>query len=118
MLLPIGYYVRKGALKSFNMIEGGRGYLKNIGAITRGLKIIWDEKNNFSSISLSNLNYDWSLIGQRRLFTIPHPLLNHPFWVSFDPDIKSEELLWVGAFSTFVKCWYSVIISAMFFRLF
>ena len=36
----------RGALKSFNMIEGG--CLKNMGAISRGLEIIWDE-NNFSS---------------------------------------------------------------------
>ena len=32
----------RGALKSFNMIEGG--YLKNMGAISRGLEIIWDKK--------------------------------------------------------------------------
>ena len=27
--------------------------------------------------------------------------------VSSDPDIKSEELLWVGAGSTFILHWYS-----------
>ena len=32
----------RGALKSFNMIEGG--YLKNMHAIRRGLEIIWDKK--------------------------------------------------------------------------
>ena len=32
----------RGALKSFNMIEGG--YLKNMHAISRGLEIIWDKK--------------------------------------------------------------------------
>ena len=34
------------------------------------------------------------LIGQRRLY---------PTCVSSDPDIKSEELLWVSAGSTFIK---------------
>ena len=32
----------RGALKSFNMIEGG--YLKNMRAISRGQEIIWDKK--------------------------------------------------------------------------
>ena len=32
----------RGALKSFNMIEGG--YLKNMHAISRGLEIVWDKK--------------------------------------------------------------------------
>ena len=35
-------YKKGGALKSFNMIEGG--YLKNMGAISRGLEINWDKK--------------------------------------------------------------------------
>ena len=48
------------------------------------------------------------LIGQRRLY---------PICVSPDPDIKSEEFLWVGAGSTFIiPCihWY-FIIGALFF---
>ena len=51
-------YKKGGALKSFNMIEGG--YLKNMGAISG----VWKKfgiKNNFSSTAPSNLNYDWSL---------------------------------------------------------
>ena len=46
------------------------------------------------------------LIGQRRLY---------PTCVSSDPDIKSDELLWVGAGSTFIIHWYSFIIRALFF---
>ena len=45
MLLVITIWVlckKGGALKSFNMIEGG--YLKNMGAISRGLEINWDKK--------------------------------------------------------------------------
>ena len=34
--------IRKEGLRSFNMIEGG--YLKNMGAISGGLKIMWDKK--------------------------------------------------------------------------
>ena len=33
------------------------------------------------------------LTGQRRIFTIAQAFLNHPPWVSSDPDLKSEELL-------------------------
>ena len=47
--------------------------------------------------------------------TIPQTLLNHPPWDSSDPDIKSEELLWVGVWSTFIIHWYSFIIGALFF---
>jgi len=36
-------YKKGGALKSFNMIEGG-GVPKNMGAISGGLEIIWDKK--------------------------------------------------------------------------
>ena len=32
-------------------------------------------------------------LGQRRPFTIAQTFLNHPPWVSSDPDLKSEELL-------------------------
>ena len=46
------------------MIEGGGGYLKNMGAFSRGLEIIWDKKNFFSTPS-SNWNYDWSLSSSR-----------------------------------------------------
>ena len=35
-------YKKGGALKSFNMIEGG--YLKNMGAISGGLEKIWNKK--------------------------------------------------------------------------
>ena len=35
-------YKERGALKSFNMIEGG--YLKNMGAIRGGLEKIWNKK--------------------------------------------------------------------------
>ena len=38
----LGACWKGGALKSFNMLEGG--YLKNMGAISRGLEIIWDKK--------------------------------------------------------------------------
>ena len=54
-------YKKGGALKSFNMIEGG--YLKNMGAISRGLEINWDKKQ---FLPPSNLNYDWSL----KLFSV------------------------------------------------
>ena len=46
------------------------------------------------------------LIGQRRLY---------PTWVSSDPEIKSEELLWDGAGSTLIIRWYSFIIDTLFF---
>ena len=39
----------------------------------------------------------------------------YPTCVSSDPDIKSEELLWVGAGSTFIIHRYSFIIGALFF---
>ena len=63
-LLPFGYYVRKGALKSFNMIEGGGGYLKTWVLLSRGLEIIavWDKKQFLLNPPPPNLNYDWSLI--------------------------------------------------------
>ena len=53
----------RGALKYFNMIEGG--CLKNMGAISRGLEIIWDKKQFI--LPPSNLNYDWSLSTQYRV---------------------------------------------------
>ena len=65
MLLVITIRVlckKGGALKSFNMIEGG--YLKNMGAISRGLEINWD-KIQFL-LHPSNLNYAWSL----KLFSV------------------------------------------------
>ena len=37
-----------------------------------------------------------------------------PTCVSSDPDIKSEELLWVCAGSTFIIHWYSFIIFWLF----
>ena len=46
------------------------------------------------------------LIGQRWLY---------PTWVSSDPEIKSEELLWDGAGSTLIIRWYSFIIDTLFF---
>ena len=46
---------------------------------------------------------------------MPQTLLNHPPWVSWDPDINSEELLWVGAGSTFIIRRYSFIKGEMFF---
>ena len=45
-------------IKSFNMIEGG--YLTNMGAIRRGLEIIWDKKQFLLHPPPSNLNSDWS----------------------------------------------------------
>ena len=58
------------------------------------------------------------LTGKRRLFTIPHTIIESESEVSSDPNIKSKEFLRVGAGSTFVIRWYSFIINAIFFFFF
>ena len=55
------------------------------------------------------------LTGKRRLFTIPHTIIESQSEVSSDPNIKSKQFLRVGVGSTFVIRWYSFIINAMFF---
>ena len=52
-----------------------------------------DKSRGLTPKSSSFLYFRCILIGQRRLY---------PTCVSTDPDIKSEELLWVSAGSTFI----------------
>ena len=67
----------------------------------------WVQKSRGLTPRISSFLYFTCIhIGQRWLY---------PTCVSSDLDIKSEELLWVSAGSTFIFHWYSFIIGGLLF---
>ena len=85
---------------------GNGHHVRVVGVCLYGQKPWVYKSRGLTPGTSSFLYFRCILIEQRRLY---------PICVSSDPDIKSEELLWVGVGSTFVIHRYYFIIHALFF---